>query len=143
MNRRAVPLRFLSRKVARAVADIKRGQRETVELGGLDPRVDWGYCPEYTDAMRRVLTLEESGDFIIASGRAATVRDFVEAAFAHAGLDWRNHVRIDPAMVQKIDRGPLVGDPSKLRRLTGWSARTTLQELAALMVDAELAASAT
>jgi len=133
-------LRFLSRKVAHAVAEIKAGERNDVRLGGLDARVDWGYCPEYTDAMRRIVALPEGGDFVIASGHAATVRDFVEAAFARAGLNWRDHVRTDPAIVQKIDRGPLVGDSSKLRRLTGWTARTSLADLAALMVDAELAA---
>ena len=134
------PLRFLSRKVARAVAEIRLGRRSEVLLGDIEARVDWGYCPEYTDAMRRILALDRGGDFIIASGRDAAVRDFVEAAFSRAGLNWRDHVKIDPAMVQKIDRGPLVGDPSKLKQAIGWSARATLEDLAALMVDAELQA---
>jgi GDPmannose 4,6-dehydratase len=133
------PLRFLSRKVARAVAQIKLGRRQHVQLGNIDARVDWGYSPEYTEAMRQILMLDEPGDFIVASGRAAPVRDFVSSAFAHVNLDWRAHVLIDQAMLQKSDRGPLVGNPAKLERFTGWSARTTLEMLAGLMVDAEIA----
>lgn len=134
------PLRFLSRKVARAAVEIRRGLRRQVHLGDLEARADWGYSPEYTDAMRRILALDEAGDFVIASGRGAAVRDFVAAAFARVGLDWREHVVIDPSLVQKVNRGSLVGNPAKIARATGWSARTTLEELAALMVDAEYAA---
>ena len=75
--------------------------------------------------MRRILALDEPGDYVIASGRAACVREFVAAAFARMGLDWRDHVKIDPSLVQKVKRGPLVGNPEKLARTTGWTARTT------------------
>jgi GDPmannose 4,6-dehydratase len=132
-------LRFLSRKVSRAAAEIKLGRRDIVMLGDLNARIDWGYSPEYTDAMRRILALDEGGDFVVASGRAARVGDFVAATFARLNLDWRDYVQIDPAMVQKVGRGPLVGDPTKLLQKTGWSALTTMEELAALMVDAEMA----
>jgi GDPmannose 4,6-dehydratase len=134
------PPRFLSRKVARAAVEISRGSRRHLTLGDLEAQVDWGYSPEYTDAMRRILALDQPGDYIIASGRAACVREFVAAAFARLGLDWRDHVKIDPSLVQKIKRGPLVGNPEKLTRSTGWTARTTLGQLAAIMVDAEQAA---
>lgn len=129
---------FLSRKVACAVAAIARGGRERLVLGLLDARVDWGYAPEYTDAMRRIAAQDAADDFVIASGRPTSVRDFVAAAFGHAGLDWQAHVTVDPALVQKVERGPLFGDAAKLRRLTGWTATTTAGALAALMVDAEL-----
>jgi GDPmannose 4,6-dehydratase len=131
------PPRFLSRKVARAVVEIRRGLRDQLTLGDLETQSDWGYSPEYTDAMRRILALDEPGDYVIASGRAACVREFVAAAFARMGLDWRDHVKIDPSLVQKVKRGPLVGNPEKLVRTTGWTARTTLGQLAAIMVDAE------
>ncbi len=131
------PPRFLSRKVARAVVEIRCGSRDQLILGDLEAQSDWGYSPEYTDAMRRILALDEPGDYVIASGRAACVREFVAAAFARMGLDWRDHVKIDPSLVQKVKRGPLVGNPEKLARTTGWTARTTLGQLAAIMVDAE------
>lgn len=134
------PLRFLSRKVARAAVEIRRGSRRQLALGDLEATADWGYSPEYTEAMRRIVALEQAGDFVIASGRLTVVRDFVAAAFAHCGLDWRDHVVIDPSLVQKVKRGPLVGNPAKLARATGWSADTTVEELAGLMVDAEDAA---
>ena len=111
--------------------------RDQLTLGDLETQSDWGYSPEYTDAMRRILALDEPGDYVIASGRAACVREFVAAAFARMGLDWRDHVKIDPSLVQKVKRGPLVGNPEKLVRTTGWTARTTLGQLAAIMVDAE------
>jgi GDPmannose 4,6-dehydratase len=134
------PPRFLSRKVARAVVEIRRGSRRDLTLGDLEAETDWGYSPEYTDAMRRILALDEPGDYVIASGRTACVREFVAAAFARLGLDWYEHVKIDPSLVQKVKRGPLVGNPEKLARATGWTARTTLGQLAAIMVDAEQAA---
>jgi GDPmannose 4,6-dehydratase len=134
------PPRFLSRKVARAVVEIRRGSRRDLTLGDLEAETDWGYSPEYTDAMRRILALDEPGDYVVASGRTACVREFVAAAFARLGLDWHEHVKIDPSLVQKVKRGPLVGNPEKLARATGWTARTTLGQLAAIMVDAEQAA---
>jgi GDPmannose 4,6-dehydratase len=132
------PAYFLSRKVARGVADIARGRQETLFLGALDACVDWGYAPEYTDAMQRIAQHDAADDFVVASGRWTSVRDFVAAAFNHAGLDWQAHVTVDPGIVQKIDRGTLFGDASKLRRRTRWTAATTAEALAALMVDAEL-----
>ncbi len=132
------PPYFLSRKVARAVADIAHGRRDRLWLGALDARVDWGYAPEYTDAMRRIAAQDAADDFVIASGRLTSVRDFVAAAFDHADLDWQAHVTLDPAIVQKVERGPLFGDATRLCRRTGWQAITSAEALAAIMVDAEL-----
>jgi GDPmannose 4,6-dehydratase len=132
------PPSFLSRKVARVVAAIVRGSDERLRLGALGAQVDWGYAPEYTEAMQRIAALDAADDFLIASGRPTAVRDFVAAAFDHVGLDWQAHVTLDLAIVQKVERGSLFGDAGKLDRRTGWRATTTAEALAALMVDAEL-----
>jgi GDPmannose 4,6-dehydratase len=132
------PSYFLSRKVACAAADIARGRRGRLCLGALDAQVDWGYAPEYTAAMQCIAAQDTADDFVIASGSPISVREFVDAAFDHAGLDSRAHVTLDPAIVQKVERGPLFGDATKLRRRTGWQATTSARALAAIMVDAEL-----
>lgn len=135
------PLRsasFLSRKTAIAAAAIAEGRGEGLVLGQLDAVVDWGYAPEYTQAMRLILELPEARDFVVATGRANTVERFVAAAFAHVGLDWRAHVTVDPALVRRPPPArPYIGNPRRLTEATGWSARTGVAELAALMVDAE------
>ncbi|MBF0296022.1 MAG: GDP-mannose 4,6-dehydratase [Magnetococcales bacterium] len=129
---------FLSRKVAQAAVAIARGEARELVLGNLDAWVDWGYAPEYVDAMIRILNLDQPGDFVIASGVLSSVRDFVAAVFAQVGLDWRDHVRLDPAVLTKPARGGrLVGDAARLRRLTGWHPVTDLTRLAALLVEAE------
>jgi GDPmannose 4,6-dehydratase len=132
------PPSFLSRKTAMAAAAIADGRGQGLVLGQLDAVVDWGYSPEYTEAMRLILELPDAGDFIIASGRASTVESFVDAAFAHVGLDWREHVTLDPALIRRPQpTRPLVGDARRLSEATGWRARTTVAQLAAIMVDAE------
>lgn len=131
------PPHFLSRKVARAVVEIERGVRHELVVGSLDAQVDWGYCPEYTMAMQQILNVADPGDYIIASGRTITVREFIAAVFSAAGLDWQKYTRQDPDVVRKQGRGLLMGDPSKLARATGWSAQTTAERLACIMLDAE------
>lgn len=128
---------FPSRKVVRAVAAIERGSDEKLRLGELNTRVDWGYSPEYTDAMQRILGLSNGTDFVIASGRAVAVSDFVASAFSLANLDWRDHVIIEPSLIRKVNRGPLVGDPRKLFEATGWKAGATIEHLAQIMLAAE------
>jgi len=129
---------FLSRKTAMAAAAIADGRGQGLVLGQLDAVVDWGYAPEYTEAMRLILELPDAGDFIVASGQARTVESFVEAAFAHVGLDWREHVTLDAALIRRPQPArPLVGDARRLNEATGWRARTTVAQLAAIMVDAE------
>src|SRR5262249_1478845 len=114
------PLPFVSRKLARAAAEVKLGRRQTVAVGSLAASVDWGAAEDYVEAMTRVLALEHAEDFVIASGTPRTVRDFAEAAFAAAGLAWERHVTEDNSIVKGVRRAvPLIGDASRLRGATG------------------------
>ncbi len=135
------PLRppdFLTRKTAIAAAAIAARRREQLVLGTLDSVVDWGYAPEYTEAMRLILQLQAADDFIIASGRPATVKTFVAAAFSHIGRDWRDHVTVDPTLLRRASPSrPYVGNAQRLTDATGWRARTAPEAIAAIMVDAE------
>jgi len=129
---------FFSRKTAIAAAAIANGSREKLVLGSLDTVVDLGYAPEYVEAMQQILRLPAADDFIVASGRAATLESFVAAAFSHVGRDWRDHVALDAALVRRGSPScPYVGDARRLTKATGWRTRTTAEELATIMVDAE------
>ena len=129
---------FFSRKTAIAVAAIANGSREKLVLGSLDAVVDLGYAPEYTEAMQRILRLPAAGDFIVASGRAITLETFVAAAFSHIGRDWREHVVLDRNLVRRAAPSrPYVGDARRLALAAGWRTRTSAEELAGIMVDAE------
>jgi GDPmannose 4,6-dehydratase len=128
---------FVTRKITRAVARIKAGSDETLYLGNLEARRDWGYAKEYVEAMWRMLQQEEPDDYVIATGEAHTVQEFVEAAFAHAGLDWRDHVAIDPKYYRPAEVDLLVGDASKAERQLGWRPQVRFQELVRLMVDSD------
>jgi GDPmannose 4,6-dehydratase len=129
---------FVTRKVTRAVARIKAGLQERLYLGNLDAVRDWGYAPEYVDAMWRMMQRDEPEDYVVATGEAATVRQFVETAFSHAGLDWTEHVRHDAKYERPSEVDALIGDPAKARDLLGWEARVKVAELAAIMVDADI-----
>jgi GDPmannose 4,6-dehydratase len=131
---------FVTRKVAMAVARIKAGLQDEVYLGNLDARRDWGYAPEYVEAMWRMLQQGEPDDFVIATGVSYSVRDFVEQCFAHVDLDWRDHVRFDDRYLRPTEVDDLVGDASKAEQILGWRPTVRAPELAALMVDAEFAA---
>lgn len=131
---------FVTRKITRAVARIAAGIEKKVYLGNLDAVRDWGYAPEYTEAMWLMLQRSEPVDYVIATGRPATVRDFAEAAFAHAGLDWRDHVEHDERYERPAEVPELIGDPSKIGREIGWRAKVHWDELARIMVDADRAA---
>lgn len=129
---------FVSAKIIKAVVAIERGQIEPLVLGDLEAQVDWGYAPEYTDAMARILDLNEATDFIIGSGRLNTIKDFATAAFEYAGLKWQDHVRVDPSIVRSSGATvPMVGDASKLEKMTGWKAKRTMQDIARHLMDAE------
>ncbi len=130
---------FVTRKITRAVANIAAGLQSEVYLGNLDAVRDWGYAPEYVDAMWRMLQVDEPTDYVVATGVACTVREFIEYAFAHAGLDWEKHVRFDPRYLRPSEVDALIGDPSRARAVLGWKATTTAPELARLMVDADRA----
>ncbi|SDE24388.1 GDP-mannose 4,6-dehydratase [Glycomyces harbinensis] len=128
---------FVTRKITRAVARIAAGLEKRVYLGNLDAVRDWGYAPEYAEAMWLMLQHGEPVDYVIATGRAATVRDFADAAFSHAGLDWRDHVEHDDRYERPAEVPELVGDPAKIEREIGWKARVYWDELARIMVDAD------
>jgi len=129
---------FVTRKIARAVARIKYGLERKVYLGNLEARRDWGYAPEYVEAMWLMLQQEEPDDYVIGTGETHSVREFLEAACERAGLDWREIVEIDPRYYRPAEVDVLQADPSKARRKLGWHHRTGFRELVNLMVDAEL-----
>jgi GDPmannose 4,6-dehydratase len=133
------PLRrpqFLSRKISCAVADISAGQAGRLVLGNLNTEVDWGYAPDFVAAMHLTLALPEGEDFVIATGQAHTVADFVATAFSAANLDWKDWVDVRPGLVVKEQ--PLrVGNANKLRRLSGWAPSVSFAEMVRLLVENE------
>ncbi len=131
---------FLSRKVTRAVARILAGLQKKVYLGNLDSRRDYGYAPEYVEAMWRMLQLDEPQDLVIGTGVAPTIREFVEEAFSYAGLDWREHVEIDPRYFRPTEVDLLQADASKARQLLAWNPKITYKDLARIMIDADMEA---
>jgi GDPmannose 4,6-dehydratase len=130
---------FVTRKITRAVARIKHGLQERLYLGNLDAIRDWGYAPEYVEGMWRMLQADAPQDFVLATGVGATVREFVQAAFGQAGLDWEQHVEIDPSYYRPAEVDYLLGDPSKAQRELDWKATTHWDDLARLMTDADCA----
>jgi GDPmannose 4,6-dehydratase len=131
-------LEFVTRKVTDGVARIKLGLAQEIRLGNLDARRDWGYAGDYVDAMWRMLQRPEPQDYVVGTGTTHSVRELVEAAFGHVGLDWRRHVVTDPRYVRPAEVDLLQADPSKARRELGWSPTVSFQELVAMMVDADL-----
>lgn len=129
---------FVTRKITKAVARIKAGLQEKLYLGNLDAERDWGYAPEYVNAMWMMLQASEPDDFVVATGTRYTVRDFAEMAFAHVGLDWEKYVAFDERFLRPAEVDALVGDSSKASRVTGWSPKVLTPELAKIMVDADL-----
>ena len=133
------PPDFLPRKVARAAAAISLGLERELALGDLDPSRDWGYSVDYVRAMWLMLQQDAGDDFVIATGASHTVRELVECAFAHVGLDWEEYVRIDPALQRgKAELHRLVGDASKARERLGWRPAVDFEGLVRLLVDADL-----
>jgi GDPmannose 4,6-dehydratase len=131
---------FVTRKVTCAVAHIKAGLQDKLYLGNLDAKRDWGYAKEYVEAMWSMLQQEASDDYVIATGETHAVQEFVEEAFSYAGLDWRDHVEIDPKYYRPSEVDLLVGDASKAKRVLEWEPKTTFKDLVSLMVDADMAA---
>ena len=129
---------FVTRKITRAVARIKAGLQQELFLGNLDAVRDWGYAPEYVDAMWRMLQHSEPQDFVIATNTAYSVRDFVQLAFAHADLDWEEHVRYDGRYERPTEVDALIGDPKKAKTLLEWEPKVFTPELARIMVDADI-----
>ncbi len=129
---------FVTRKITRAVAAIKVGKQKKLYLGNLDAVRDWGYAKEYVESMWLMLQKPESSDYVVATGKGATVKDFARAAFAHAGLDWEKYVAIDRKYERPTEVDALIGDPSKAERELNWVAKTHWEDLAKLMVDFDL-----
>ena len=129
---------FVTRKITRAVAAIKAGKQKKLYLGNLDAVRDWGYAKEYVESMWLMLQKQESNDYVVATGVGATVRDFSRIAFAHAGLEWEKYVEIDSKYQRPTEVDALIGDPSKAKKELNWVAKTHWEELARIMVDADL-----
>ena len=132
------PAHFLPAKVARGAAAIAAGRETELVLGNLDAERDWGYAPDYVDAMWRIVRHDEPGDYVVATGELHSVRELVELAFAHVGLDWHDHVRVDDSLV-RAEAHPLVGDATKARTVLGWAPTVGFEELVRLLVDASVA----
>jgi GDPmannose 4,6-dehydratase len=134
------PEHFLSRKVSRGAAAISLGLEQELRLGDLSAQRDWGYAGDYVRAMWLMLQADEPDDYVVATGEAHTVEQFVAAAFEHVGLDWRDHVRFDEAFVRGASDSPLlVGDPTKIKERLGWEPEVSFPELVQTMVDTDLA----
>lgn len=130
---------YVTRKITQAAAAISLGQEHELRLGALDARRDWGHAPEYVEAMWLSLQQEEASDYVIATGRLTSVREWLELAFAHVGLDPADHVVTDPALVRPTETSATVGNATRARERLGWQARTSVEALVAQMVDADLA----
>lgn len=129
---------FVTRKIVRAVSAIKARKQEKLYLGNLEAVRDWGYAKEYVESMWLMLQKPQPSDYVIATGVGATVREFAEVAFAHAGLDWSKYVEVDPKYKRPTEVDALIGNPSKAKLELGWEAKTKWEGLAKLMVDYEL-----
>lgn len=131
-------IEFVTRKVTDGVARIKLSLARELRLGNLDARRDWGFAGDYVEAMWRMLQQPEPRDYVVGTGKTHSVRDLVEAAFGHVGLDWRKHVVTDPKYMRPAEVDLLQADPSKARKQLGWSPKIGFAELVAMMVDADL-----
>ena len=129
---------FVTRKITKAVANIKQGNQKKLYLGNLDAIRDWGYAKEYVESMWLMLQKDASSDYVVATGVGATVQDFAQAAFNRAGLEWEKYVEIDKKYERPTEVDALIGDASKAEKELGWKAKTHWKELAELMVDADL-----
>lgn len=129
---------FVTRKITRALAQIKLGRQDKLYLGNLDSKRDWGYAKEYVEAMWLMLQQDEPDDYVIATNETHSVREFLEVAFAHAGLDWQKYVEIDPRYFRPAEVDLLIGDFSKAKKKLGWEPKTKFAELVKIMVEADL-----
>jgi len=131
---------FVTRKISRAVAAIKLGKQKELFMGNLDAQRDWGYAPEYVEAMWRILQQDTPDDYVAATNETHTVKEFLQVAFGHVGLDWQEHIRYDARYDRPAEVDLLIGDPAKAKRQLGWEPKVRFKELVQIMVDADLAA---
>jgi GDPmannose 4,6-dehydratase len=130
---------FVTRKITIAAARIKLGLQKDLYLGNLDAKRDWGFAPEYVEGMWRMLQQDEPDDYVLATNETHTIEEFLDAAFGHVGLDWRQHVKFDETLLRPAEVDLLIGDYSKAKKQLGWEPATRMKRLAAIMVDADLA----
>jgi GDPmannose 4,6-dehydratase len=136
------PRRFVTRKIVSAAWRISQGSGEKLKLGNLSIERDWGWAPEYVDAMWRMLQRPEPRDYVIATGEVNKLSDFVESAFREVGLDWQEHVEVDPSLLRPTDLSRGVGDPSLAEKELGWSAKHRMRDVVRMMIEAERGADA-
>ena len=130
---------FVTRKITRAVAQIKHGIQDKLHLGNLEARRDWGYAPDYVRAMWLMLQQDEPDDYVIGTGEAHSVREFARLAFESADLDWREYVEVDPRYFRPAEVDYLLADPSKARHTLGWEPSVSFEDLVRMMVSSDLA----
>jgi len=129
---------FVTRKITRALAAIKAGKQDTLYLGNLEAKRDWGYAPDYVAAMWKMLQHDTPGDFVVGTGEAHSVRDFLDEAFGYVNLDWHDYVKIDPRYFRPTEVDYLLADMTKMQKEIGWEARVYFKDLVRIMVDADL-----
>ncbi|MFO0773575.1 MAG: GDP-mannose 4,6-dehydratase [Nitrospiraceae bacterium] len=129
---------FVTRKITRAVARIKLGLQQDLFLGNLDAKRDWGFAGDYVRAMWLMLQAPQPDDYVIATGETHSVREFLELAFGHVGLDWNRYVKIDPRYFRPTEVDLLIGDPSKAKKALGWELKVSFRELVSMMVESDL-----
>ncbi len=129
---------FVTRKITRAVAAIKAGTQKKLYLGNLDARRDWGYAPDYVAAMWKMLQTDNPNDFVVGTGEAHSVREFLDEAFGYVDMDWKDYVEIDPRYFRPTEVDYLLADPTKTRTLLGWEPRVFFKDLVRIMIDADL-----
>ena len=130
---------FVTRKITRALAHILAGKQQHVYLGNLESKRDWGYAPEYVQAMWLMLQQDQPDDYVIGTGETHSVKEFLVEAFAYAGLDWQEHVRTDPRYFRPLEVETLIANAAKAREKLGWQAKITFKKLVRIMVDADMA----
>jgi len=131
-------IEFVSRKITDGVARVKHGLATDLRMGNLQAKRDWGFSGDYVRAMRLMLQADDPREYVVATGRAVTVQEFCRIAFAYAGLDWREYVRVDPQIARPADVPALCGNAAKVKAELGWQPTTTLEDLIAMMVEADL-----
>jgi GDPmannose 4,6-dehydratase len=129
---------FVTRKITKAAARIKLGRQDKLFLGNLDAKRDWGYAPDYMEAIWLMMQQDQPDDYVIATGETYTVRDFLNEAFGHLGMDWKKYVEIDARYYRPTEVDVLMGDSSKARRKLNWRPKVNFTELVRIMVDADL-----
>jgi GDPmannose 4,6-dehydratase len=129
----------VTRKVSDGVARIKLGLTDALSLGNLDAQRDWGFAGDYVRAMWMMLQQDTADDYVVATGESHSVQRLVELAFAHAGLDWRDHVKFDQRFMRPAEVDHLIGDPTKARTVLGWQPEIGFEQLVGMMVDADIA----